>query len=387
MSSVKTLRDLFRQRFGSEARVFRAPGRVNLIGEHTDYNNGFVMPVALDVYTWVAISTRSDRRLQIYSENFNESATIDLDVRPQGPLHAWPDYAHGVVEILKKTGYDLCGANIYIKGEVPIGAGLSSSAAIEVALGMALCASCGINVSPKELALACQRAEVEFVGTRCGIMDQFTAACSRKGTSLRLDCRSLEYELIPLPSYVSFVISNTMLRHDLATSEYNRRRADCERAVRILGDSLPHVKSLRDVTIDELDRNWDRLPGDLFPRCRHVITENRRVLEASAALEKQDAVRFGQLMSESHRSLKEDYQVSCRELDLLVSLALDCTGVYGSRMTGGGFGGCTITLLRPEAVENFRESVCRQYKQATETTPEIFAVKPGQGAGEVTEWT
>jgi galactokinase len=371
--------------FGGEARVFRAPGRVNLIGEHTDYNEGFVMPVALDVYTWVAISTRSDRRLQIYSEHFHDLATIELDAAWQGPLHSWTDYVHGVVEIFKKTGFDLRGANLYINGEVPIGAGLSSSASIEVALALALLATSGINIPAKELALLCQRAESEFVGTRCGIMDQFTAACSGKGTALRLDCRSFEYEWIPLPSEVSFVVSNTMLRHDLANSEYNRRRAECERAMAILGASLPHARSLRDVTIEELEQNRERLRGELFARCRHVITENRRVLEASTTLQKNDAVRFGQLMTESHESLRDDYKVSCTELDLLVSLASDCPGVYGSRMTGGGFGGCTITLVRSEAVESFRERVSRQYQQATRTTPEIFVVKVGEGAREITE--
>ena len=373
----------FRQRYGAAARVFRAPGRVNLIGEHTDYNDGFVMPAAIELSVWAAIAPREDRKLVVHSENYSGSAEIDLDDRDPRPRNQWSDYVQGVAVLLDRAYPSLRGANLLIYGEVSIGSGLSSSAAIEVATGFALLENSGLPVDRVELAKLCRRAENEFVGARVGIMDQFISCCGHAGKALLLDCRSLNYRLLPIPADVSLVICNTMVKHDLASGEYNTRRAECEEGVRLLSRRLPEVQALRDVRLEDLDRFRADLPQTIYRRCRHVVTEDARVLDAAAALEKADLNTFGRLMAESHISLKNDYEVSCPELDLMVELAGQVGGVHGARVTGGGFGGSTINLVDKQSVEGFRSSVANAYEKATGLSPQILVSAAAEGAGEV----
>jgi galactokinase len=372
----------FREIFGSSARIFRAPGRVNLIGEHTDYNDGFVMPAALGFYTWIAAAKRDDRMLEAYSAHFNEriSLSLDEDELAGPPRRHWSDFIRGVAAVLQNAGYQLTGANLAIHGEVPLGAGLSSSASLEVATALALTSLAGLDVPRLELAKLCQKAEHEFVGTRCGIMDQFIAVHGAAGHALMLDCRSLEYQLLPLPHELRLVVCNSMVRHELASGEYNRRRADCERGVKLLQPHLPGIRALRDVEIADLEAWKQVLPMTVYRRCRHVITENQRVLAAAKALQSGEADRFGRLMYESHASLRDDYEVSCRELDLLVDLASPYPGVYGARMTGGGFGGCTVNLVKADACDSFKEQISQAYQNATGLVPELYVCEPGRGA-------
>jgi galactokinase len=273
----------------------------------------------------------------------------------------------------------LRGADLAIRSDVPIGAGLSSSAAIEVAAGLAMLENSGSEIDRVELAKLCQQAENEFVGMRCGIMDQFISCCGKAGTALMLDCRSLEYRLLPLPENLRLVICNTMVKHELGSSEYNTRRAECEAGVEHFAKLLPGIRALRDVTVNDLERCGSDLNEVISKRCRHVITENARVMEAAGALQRGDLQNFGKLMAESHRSLRDDYEVSCAELDAMVDLATQVEGVYGARMTGGGFGGCTINLVKAESVAEFKRTVARGYEQATGVAPEIFVCSTGAG--------
>jgi len=367
----------------NETRTFRAPGRVNLIGEHTDYNDGFVMPVAIDLSTWAKISPLETRKLQLHSENFGDDIEIDLDDKNVARRDHWSDYPIGVAVMLEKAGHRLRGARLQIRGEVPIGSGLSSSAAVEVATACALTAISGVKIERRELALLCQRAENEFVGAHVGIMDQFISLFGEVQKALLLDCRSLEYRLLPLPDNVRLIICNTMVKHELASSAYNERRAQCEEGVKHLAKFLPDVKALRDVTITELEQYGRDLSEVVYRRCRHVVTENARVLSAGEALEHGDLVYFGKLMGESHQSLRDDYEVSCRELDLMVEFAREVEGVYGARMTGGGFGGSTVNIVAVEHVEAFRAHVAERYEEATKLKPEIYICNASDGAEEV----
>jgi galactokinase len=375
--SLHTAADV-RRRFDGlyrgDAQVYRAPGRVNLIGEHTDYNEGFVMPAAIDLYTWVAIAPRPDRRLHIHSENFDESVEFDLDDPDPRAIGHWGDYVRGVARTIEVSGRRLRGASILIRGEVPTGAGLSSSASVEVAVGYALIKNSGLGVDLAEVALLAQRAENEFVGARCGIMDQFAVCLGVARHALLLDCRSLEYRPVPIAEDAGLVVCNTMVKHEIARGEYNLRRAECEAGVRALAKRLPNVTALRDVTLAELNRHGDDLGGVIYKRCRHVVTENARVIDAAAAVARGDLIEFGKLMYESHRSLREDYEVSSPELDTMVSLAGEAEGVYGARMTGGGFGGCTINLVRADAVEDFKRRVTVGYERVTGINPEIYSL-------------
>ena len=380
-STIQSLRQDFERSYRDRPAILRAPGRVNLIGEHTDYNDGFVMPVAIGFYTWIAANRRPDRILHARSEEFDETVDLPLDALGGPPRKHWSDFLRGVAAVLKERGTPLEGANLMIEGQVPMGAGLSSSASLEVAIGLALLAVSHAEVPELDLVKACQRAEQEYVGTRCGIMDQFIAVFGSAGHALMLDCRSLEYESLAIPSDVRLVICNSMVKHDLTSGEYNRRRADCEAAVKIFRQSMPQVGALRDVSAADLEKHRDELTAVIFRRCRHVISENQRVLDAAAALRSSDLERFGELMYGSHRSLRDDYEVSCKELDLLVEVASSSEGVYGSRMTGGGFGGCTISLVRLAAVESFRERITRSYTAETGLVPDVYVCSAAQGAG------
>jgi len=370
----------FREMFGTEMRIFRAPGRVNLIGEHTDYNDGFVMPAAIGFYTWVAAAKREDRVLEAYSDRFDEKVTFSLDALAGPPRRHWSDFIRGVAATLQGAGHSISGANLVIHGEVPLGAGLSSSASLEVATALAFTVSSGIAVPRLELAKLCQAAEHEYVGTRCGIMDQFIASFGVSGNALMLDCRSLVYQLIRVPRDLRLAVCNSMVRHEHASGEYNLRRADCEAGAKLLAQHLPGIHALRDVGIADLEKYKHALPETIYRRCRHVITENQRVLDAAKALQSGDAGGFGGLMYASHASLRDDYEVSCRELDLLVELAASRPGVYGARMTGGGFGGCTVNLVREECASAFEAEMARTYQQATGIAPDIYVCEPAQGA-------
>jgi galactokinase len=379
--SARTVAERFLAVYGtSPSGLFRAPGRVNLIGEHTDYNDGFVMPVAIDFSCYSAIRSRSDRTLSVYSQQFQENIEFNLD-RLVGPSKKhWSDYVRGVAAVLRDEGYPLKGADLLIDGQVPIGSGLSSSASIEVSSALALTSLGGITVPLGTLARLCQRAENEYTGARCGIMDQFVSCFGRQDQALLLDCRSLEMTYLALPPNVRLVICNTMVRHELAAGEYNERRASCERSIEAIRKFLPNIRALRDLTLEDLEKYGSLLSEIDFRRCRHVITENARVIDAKEALGHVDLARFGQLMYQSHNSLNHDYEVSCRELNLMVSLARNLPGVYGARMTGGGFGGCTINLVEREAVTEFQTSVAHEYEKLTDLSPQISASSAAGGA-------
>jgi galactokinase len=380
MTRLSTIAERFRTRFNGVPRVYRAPGRVNLIGEHTDYNDGFAMPAAIEFYCWVAIGPRDDRRLSVYSEEFSASLEADLSVA-NSPTKSWSDYPIGVALELEKAGFPLRGANLLIESEVPMGAGLSSSAAIEVATALALAEHSGAWPDRLQLARLCQRAENEYVGARVGIMDQFVSLHGQKDHALLLDCRSLTFESLAIPDSVKLVISNTMVKHELASSEYNRRRADCEEAVRRLSAVLPGIRALRDVSLDQLEQHRDVLSDVIYKRALHIVTENARVLDSGQALRTGDIERFGRRMAESHRSLRDLYEVSCRELDLMVDLAYQLKGVFGARMTGGGFGGATINLVDARHAGEFKEKLAKSYQKETGLMPQIYICKPAEGAG------
>lgn len=374
----------FRAVYGKDPRrIFGAPGRVNLIGEHTDYNDGFVMPAAIDFYTFSAVAESADRTLSVYSEQFQERVEFDLDQRPGPPRQHWSDYIRGVAAVLQEEGYPVQGANLFIDGRVPIGSGLSSSAAIEVATALALTSLGGVTVPARELARLCQRAENTYTGARCGIMDQFVSCFGRQDCALMLDCRSLEATYLRLPFDVLLVICNTMVRHELAAGEYNERRASCERSVAAIREVLPNIRALRDLVLEDLVKLRSALSEVDFRRCRHVVTENNRVKDAAEALQGFDLVRFGQLMYLSHDSLDRDYEVSCRELNLMVDLARNVPGVYGARMTGGGFGGCTINLVKREVIAEFQTRIAREYQKETGLSPQIFVSQPAGGASQL----
>ena len=363
--------------------MFRAPGRVNLIGEHTDYNDGFVLPSAIRFSAWIAGRRRLDRRVAVYSRNFDDAREFDLEHLPEKPRRHWSDYIAGILITLREAGLPLTGSDLIVGGDVPIGSGLSSSAALETVAAFALLSLAGIPVDRTQVALLCQKAERDFVGVRVGIMDQFVSGHAKTGSALLLDCRSLNYRFAPIRPDVSIVIANSMVHHKLASSEYNQRRAECEEGVRVLSQHLPGITALRDVRMEHLDRYRGDLGPLVFRRCRHVVTENRRVLLAIEALEHNDFAGFGQLMYASHQSLREDYEVSCPELDLLVQFASSLPGVYGARMTGGGFGGCTVNLVRAEEVGVFRERIAAEYRETTGMQPDIYVTDAAAGAEEV----
>ena len=381
MTRLSTIVERFRERFGASPRVYRAPGRVNLIGEHTDYNDGFAMPAAIEFYCWVAVGNREDRKLSIYSEEFSATAEADLSSTATAPSKSWSDYPIGVALQLEQAGFRIRGANLLIESEVPMGAGLSSSAAIEVATALALAEQSGASPDRVQLARLCQKAENEFVGARVGIMDQFISLHGQKDHALLLDCRALSFESLAIPDSVKLVISNTMVKHELAFGEYNRRRADCEEAVRRLAGVLPGIRALRDVSLEQLETHRGVLSDVIYKRALHIVTENARVLDAADALRAGDIERFGKRMAESHRSLRDLYEVSCLELDLMVDLAYQQKGVYGARMTGGGFGGATINLVDSRYAGEFKEKIAKAYQKETGLIPQIYICKPAEGAG------
>jgi len=377
---LNSLRREFHERFSGTPRIFRAPGRVNLIGEHTDYNDGFVLPIAIDRACYVLAQSRADRTLRIHSKQFNETMEFALDA-PRGPEHTWSDYVRGVAWALAEAGCPPTGADLLIASEVPLGSGLSSSAAIEVATAFALLGVASHTLERKPIALACQRAENEFVGMRCGIMDQLTACFGREGHALLIDCRSLDIAPVPFDeSRVRAVVANTMVKHALAASEYNARRRECEDAAARFG-----VRALRDVSWQNIASVAAAWPENVRARARHVTTENTRVSAAADALRRGDFNEMGRLMAASHKSLDEDYQVTCDELNAMVALAGELPGCFGARMTGGGFGGCTVNLVNVSDADSFASALAVSYERATGLRPEIFICRSAPAASEL--WT
>jgi galactokinase len=370
----------FAYRFGRAPTVSRAPGRVNLIGEHTDYNDGFVMPAALEFATLTAASRRPDRRLQIYSMIMDETREFDLDSPPAGPSGDWSDYVLGVALMLEGSGRTLSGADLIIWSDVPIGAGLSSSAALEVSCAHALLTESGLPFDPIEIAQLCQRAENDFVGMRCGVMDQYISCCGVAGHALLIDCRSLESRHVAIAPNLRLLIANSRVRHQHAGGEYNLRREACEEGVRLLSRYLGPIRALRDVTPKQLESKRRKLPEFIYRRCRHIVTENARVLEAERALEAGDFVACGRAMNASHVSMRDDFEITCPEVDMLAGLAQNVKGVYGSRMTGGGFGGCTISLIEASAIDKASQMLTDGYRIAMGRDVDIYVCAPSDGA-------
>ncbi len=370
----------FEKLFGTRPRVYRAPGRVNLIGEHTDYNDGFVMPAAVAFSTYVAIAACPGRKLVIRSQEFPGTFEFDLDNLPQSRTGAWCDYTVGVASVLRQHGHKLPGANLLAHGEVPIGAGLSSSAAIEVASALALLSLTATQIPLPEIARLCREAENNFVGARVGIMDQFVSCMGQAGHAFLLDCRSLEFKFVPIPPGIRLVVCNTMVKHDLATGAYNRRREECEEGVRLFAKWDPAVRALRDVSLELLDQHESDVPVTIWKRCSHVVRENQRTQDAARALLTGDMRRMGKLMRESHHSLRDLYEVSCRELDIMVEAAEGLPGFCGGRMTGGGFGGCTVNLVTEEHAQNVAGQIAERYQRATGITPEAYICSAEDGA-------
>ncbi len=370
----------FRKQFGSAEglRVFRAPGRVNLIGEHTDYNLGFVMPMALDMATYVGVAPSGDGKLRIYSADRRDPREWEAArIRETQRSRHWSDYPLGVAHELIKAGFPIEPANLYIRSTVPDGAGLSSSAALEVSCALAFLN--GRELQPLELAKLCQRAEVQFVGMPCGIMDQYVSVFGQAQSAVEIDCRALEHRYVELPQSARFLAVNTMVKHSLGVSAYRERVQECAAAVEKIRQRFHSIESLRDVSLEQFEIVEKLLPPGIARRARHVVTENTRVNRFVDA----DLHTKGQLMVNSHRSLQHDYEVSCAELDFLVDTALEIEGVYGSRMTGGGFGGCTVTMLAPEAAGRFREEIARAYQAKFNVEPRIYDCVPSPGAGEI----
>lgn len=360
-------------------RLFRAPGRVNLIGEHTDYNDGFVLPVAIDRDTLLTASVRTDRKVHLHAMDLGESVVFDLDNMEASRPEGWGLYPYGVAAILMGEGVALRGVQGVVQGTVPIGAGLSSSAALEVAVATMLLALAETEIAGPALARLCQRAENEYAGVNCGIMDQFISCLARPRSALFLDCRSLQYETIPFeaPEY-ALVIANTNRPRGLVASAYNERRQECEEGSRLLG-----MAALRDVTPVAFEASRGRLPATIARRCQHVVYEDDRVLRSVEALKTQDFLTLGRLMNASHDSLRDLYEVSCTELDSLVEIARQCPGVVGSRMTGAGFGGCTVSLVRADAVKRLEATIREEYPKVTPYQPDVYVCQPSGGAGEV----
>ncbi len=382
MNQIELVRREFRELFGTEPEfVVQAPGRVNLIGEHTDYNSGFVFPAAINFEVVIAGTPRTDGQVRIHSLIFNQTSTYSLNHIEHDKDNKWSNYVRAISQVLIQSGYKVSGMNAVVTGNVPLSSGLSSSAAIEVASCLAFEAASGFQIDPVERARFCQRAEREFVGVNCGIMDQFISANGVKDHAIFLDTLLLEYREVPLPSTsVSIVVCDTNKPRGLVDSQYNTRRSECEEAVSIIARFIPGVYSLRDVTLEQLCAYEMELSGTVFRRARHVINENNRVQKSVDLLESANIAGFGKLMNESHDSLQFDYEVSCFELDTMVEAARHIPGVYGSRMTGAGFGGCTVSLVNSDNIEHFKQEVSAVYKAKTGLPATIYVCSAEAGA-------
>ncbi len=384
MVDLEALKNIFREIYRRTPRLFAAPGRVNLIGEHTDYNQGFVLPMAVDRHTVVAAATSELKVIRVHSINLGQHAEIDLN-KPYAPgQRHWVEYVEGVARVLREQGIPITSADLVIASDVPIGSGLSSSAALEMSVGYALLQLTGQQVDLVTLALAAQKAEHLYAGAKVGLMDQLASAFGERQHALLIDCRSLERTLIKLKiGDHAVVVCDTNVRHELAASEYNQRREECERGVEILKQYLPNIRALRDVSVADFEAYQSVLPEPIRSRCRHVVFENDRTLRAAEALRNGDLAEFGKLMKQSHESLRYDYEVSSRELDLMVEIALAQKGVIGARMTGGGFGGSTVNIVQRNVLDEFSENVRRIYHERTGNQASIYVVEAADGVHEI----
>ena len=385
MQNSFDLRNLHIARYQIEPAIFAAPGRVNLIGEHTDYAEGFVMPAAIDFATLAGVSPRTDGKIVLYSENYAQERTFSAAELPRTAGKHWTDYPLGVVSTLAGEGYSIPGFSLSLWGDVPLGSGLSSSAALEVATALALLFILGVEypgtaIPGPALARLCQRAENEFVGTSCGIMDQFISANGARDHALLLDCRDLSFKLAPIPPDVALVIANTMVKHSIAGGDYATRRAESEAACAIINRHRGGVPFLRDATLEDLEKWGHEMTPESLKRARHVIGENLRTVAASEALLKGDLWELGRLMAEAHWSYSKDFEGSCVEADLMVELANQLPGLIGARLTGGGFGGCTVNLVEQDKAKAFAEELGKRYAAKTGITPEIHICHASDGA-------
>ncbi len=375
------LNEAFQKTYGSAPDVIaRAPGRVNLIGEHTDYNDGFVLPAAIDRAIEFGARRRKDSVVRAYSIDFQDQVEFSLDAIEKDNEHPWSNYLRGVLKFLQEDGHSLTGVDVAFGGNVPREAGLSSSAAVEVGAVVLSMKLFNIELDPLEVVRLARRAENDFVNVPCGIMDQFACALGKRDHALFLDCRDLSYRYVPLSGRVKIVVCYSGVRRSLAASEYEIRLKQCRQAVAQLGTTGLAVRSLREIDLTDLEVASHSLSEILLRRARHVVSENDRVLKAVKDLEKGDLESFGRLMVASHESLRDDYEVSCRELDVLVELALKQPGVLGARMTGAGFGGCTVNLVRAGAAESFAEAVREGYSEATGLNAEVYVCEASDGA-------
>lgn len=377
-----TARRTLIDRFGGDGSVTvtSAPGRVNLIGGHTDYNDGFVLPVAIDRRTTVAGRPREDRTVRAYSAEFDADVSLPLDDLEPGRGPSWADYVAGVAAVFEDEGHRLPGADVVIDGDVPIGAGLASSASLEVAVGAFFREVAGADVPGPRLAALCRRAENEFVGVNCGIMDQFAVTLARRDGALFVDCRSGDYDSIAFPADVAVLVADTNVEHELVDSAYNRRLEECRAGTEAFDELLDHeVRALRDVSPAAYEAHASSLPEPVGRRCEHVVHENDRVQRAARALERDDPRTLGRLMYESHESLASLYDVSCAELDAMVDVLSDVEGVLGARMTGAGFGGCVVGLVRRRAVADAERAVRERYPDRTGVEPSVHVCEPASG--------
>lgn len=370
----------FIERFGAAPdMIVRAPGRVNLIGEHTDYNDGFVLPMAIDRAVWISLRPRQERRVSLTALDMQETAVFDLDnitYKDEG----WAEYVKGVAHMLQEAGHELHGWEGVMAGDVPIGAGLSSSAALELATARAFAHVSAIPWQAVEMAKLAQRAENQWVGVNCGIMDQMISAKGEEAHALLIDCRSLDTELVPLPPGSNVVILDTATRRGLVDSAYNERRQQCEAAAAYFG-----VPALRDVTMDEFEAGKSGLDPLTYRRARHIISENERTTEAAAVMQQGDAVKLGQLMDASHVSMRDDFEISSSELNVMVEIAQSQNGCYGARLTGAGFAGCAVALVEAELAEQFAAAVSEEYKSATNLEPLVYICEATAGAAIVAD--
>jgi galactokinase len=371
---------LHRQRFGQQGQIFAAPARVNLIGEHTDYTGGLVMPMAIGFRTVAVVSKRQDQRVVFYSANYDEETSFEVAPLERTPVGRWSDYPAGVLWALQQQSIAVNGFSMTLAGDVPLGAGLSSSASVEVATALALLSHAGTTLPLEKLATLCRRAENEYVGAKSGIMDQFVVAGAVANRAMLLDCRSLTFELLPLPDQVRVVICNSMVKHAVATGEYGDRRDEVESGQAVLQRERPQIKLLRDSTLEDLEACKSKMSAASFARCRHIITENQRVLDAREALLREDMEQFGRIMVEAHKSMRDDFAASCEEVDTLVEIAMQQPECFGARITGGGFGGCTVNVVRAEDAEQFVTTLKEEYAAKSGIDAQCFVSAPSDGA-------
>lgn len=377
---IQTLKSSFRKIFQTEPVLVKSPGRINIIGEHTDYNNGFVMPAAINKAIYVAVSQRDDQEIHLYAESYQQKHVASIDQIEKSDK-SWANYILGVADQIKKRGFEFSGFNLYLDGNVPLGAGLSSSAALECATAFAINHLNNLGISQMDLALISQKAEHEFAGVNCGIMDQFASVFGKKDQAMMLDCRSMKYEYIPLKlDGYKLVLLNTNVKHALADSAYNKRRSQCEQGVAWIKEYELEVNSLRDVSLEMLEKYVKDKDKEVYRKCTFVVQEIARVIKAADQLANGDLTALGKLMFATHEGLSKDYEVSCKELDFLVDFVRDFDGVLGARMMGGGFGGCTINIVKDEQIETLIDKITIAYQNAFNLNVEVYVVETGNGS-------